>query len=73
MLFAESALRWLIHARHDIPRADSIHVDGMVVVFTLGVMIVCGFLVGLIPALSSNDKHILATLQESSRSWQWRP
>ena len=69
LLLAESALRWLIHARHDIPRTDSIHVDGMVIVFTLGVMIVCGLLVGLIPALSSNDKHILTTLQESSRSY----
>ncbi len=69
LLLAESALRWLIHARHDVGGPDSIHVDSMVIVFTLGVMIVCGLLVGLIPALSSNDKHILTTLQESSRSY----
>jgi predicted permease len=66
--FAEGALQWLVHVRHDIPRAESIHIDGIVVVFTLGVMLLCGVVAGLIPALSSNDKHILQTLQASSRS-----
>ena len=66
--FAEGALQWLIHVRHDIPRAESIHIDGMVVLFTLGVMLVCGLVAGLIPAFSANDKHILQTLQQSSRS-----
>ena len=69
LMLAEIALRWLIHARHDIPRADSIHIDAMVVLFTLGVTLLCGLLAGLIPALSSNDKQILRTLQESSRSY----
>ncbi len=69
LAFAETALRWLVHARQDIPRADSIHIDGMVVIFTMGAMFVCGLLAGLIPAFSSNDKHILRTLHESSRSY----
>ncbi len=69
LMLAEIALRWLIHARHDIPRADSIHIDAMVVLFTIGVTLLCGLLAGLIPALSSNDKQILRTLQESSRSY----
>jgi predicted permease len=69
VVLAEIALRWLIHARQDIPRADSIHIDGMVVLFTISVTLFCGFLAGVIPALSSNDKQILRTLQESSRSY----
>jgi predicted permease len=69
LALAEAALVWLIHVRQDIPRADSIHIDGMVVLFTMGLMLLCGFLAGLIPALSSNDKHILTTLHESSRSY----
>lgn len=69
LAFAETALLWLIHARQDIPRADSIHIDGTVVLFTIGVMFVSGFLAGLVPALSSNDKQILRTLHESSRSY----
>jgi predicted permease len=69
LILAEVALRWLVHTRHDIPRADSIHIDGMVVVFTIAVTVFCGLLAGLVPALSSNDKQILRTLQESSRSY----
>jgi predicted permease len=69
LMLAEVALRWLVHTRHDIPRADSIHIDGMVVVFTIAITVLCGLLAGLIPALSSNDKQILRTLQESSRSY----
>jgi predicted permease len=66
---AETALLWLVHVRKDIPRADSIHIDGVVILFTMGVMLVCGVIAGLIPALSSNDKQILRTLHESSRSY----
>jgi predicted permease len=69
LALAEGALLWLIHARQDIPRADSIHIDGTVVLFTIGVMFVCGLLAGLVPALSSNDKQILRVLYESSRSY----
>jgi predicted permease len=69
LMLAGTALQWLIHARQDIPRADSIHVDSVVVLFTIGVTLLCGLLAGLIPALSSNDKQILRTLQESSRSY----
>jgi predicted permease len=66
---AEAALLWLMHMRQDIPRADSIHIDGMVVLFTIGVMLVCGIVAGLVPALSSNDKQLLRTLHEASRSY----
>jgi predicted permease len=69
LAFAETALLWLVHARQDIPRADSIHIDSAVVLFTMGVMLLCGLLAGLIPALSANDKQILRTLSESSRSY----
>jgi predicted permease len=51
------------------PRADSIHIDSIVILFTLSVSLLCALLAGLIPALSSNDKNILSTLQESSRSY----
>ena len=66
---AFGALRWLVHVRPDIPRAESIHIDGLVVLFTTAIVLVSGLLAGLIPALSSNDKHILQALHESSRSY----
>ena len=67
-LIAAGILRWLVQTRNDIPRADAIHIDGVVVLFAAGVMLVCGFLAGLIPAVASNDRQILRTLNESSRS-----
>lgn len=69
LMLAEAALRWLVHVRQDIPRADSIRIDSTVILFTLSVSLLCALLAGLIPALSSNDKNILSTLQESSRSY----
>ncbi len=67
-LLASGILHWLVQTRNDIPRAESIHIDGVVVLFATGVMLACGFLAGLIPALASNDRQILRTLNESSRS-----
>jgi len=67
-LFASGILQWLIHSRQDIPRVESIHIDAIVILFATGVMLFCGLLAGLVPALSTNDRQILSTLHESSRS-----
>ncbi len=69
LLFAQGILRWLISTRDDIPRADTIHIDGAVILFALAVIAGCGLLAGLIPALTSRDKQVLSVLQESSRSY----
>ena len=61
-------LRWLISTRADIPRTDTIHMDGVVALFTLFAILGCGLLAGLIPALSAGDSRVLMALQESSRS-----
>jgi predicted permease len=66
---AAAALQWLVHARPDIPRVESIHIDSFVLLFTTAIILGCGLLAGLIPALSSNDRHILQSLHESSRSY----
>jgi predicted permease len=68
LFFASITLQWLISTRDDIPRADAIHMDGIVFLFAFGVMLACGLFAGLIPALSSSDKQVLKTLHESSRS-----
>jgi predicted permease len=69
ILLASSILRWLISTREDIPRADSIHMDGVVIFFSLAAIVGSGLLAGLIPALSSRDTRVLARLQESSRTY----
>ena len=68
LFFASAMLHWLVAARDDIPRADAIHMDAMVFLFAFGVVLLCGLFSGVVPALSSTNKQILKTLNESSRS-----
>jgi predicted permease len=69
LFFASATLHWLVSTRDDIPRADAIHMDALVFLFAFGVVLFCGLFSGLIPALSSVNKRILQTLNESSRSY----
>ncbi len=68
LALAWAAVQWLVHARQDMHRVESIHIDGVVVAFSLGVVALCTLLAGLISAFSSVNTKILATLQESSRA-----
>ena len=68
LLLAWTALEWLVHARQDLHRVESIHIDGGVIAFAAGTIAVCTLFAGLISALSTARKNILATLQESSRA-----
>jgi predicted permease len=65
---AALAIRWLAHARPDISRVENIHLDGAVLLFTLGSVTFCALFSGLISALSINSRQILHALQESTRS-----
>ena len=69
LFFAQLILSWLVSARDDIPRADAIHMDGLVFLASVGIVLACGLFSGLIPALSSSHRKILATLNEASRSY----
>ena len=68
LALAYGAVRWLVHVRADLPRVDTIHIDGATALFAAGCIVFCGVLAGLLPALSSNDREVLSALQESSRS-----
>lgn len=68
LLLAFAALRWLMQTRHDMSRVESIHIDGMVAGFTVGVIVLCALFSGLIAAFSTSDKRILGALHEASRS-----
>ncbi|HEY6307474.1 MAG TPA: ABC transporter permease, partial [Candidatus Angelobacter sp.] len=63
-----SATRWLASHWRDLPRADAIHIDGTVLVFSLAVVFLSALLAGLLPAISSTGRGLLAALQDSSRS-----
>jgi putative ABC transport system permease protein len=59
------ALRPLIPA--NVPRADGIGLDLPVLAFTAAVTIICGLMVGLVPALRAMRPNLLDVLQEASR------
>ena len=68
LALAYGAIAWLRYARNDLARAESIHVDAVVVLLVIGVTLACGVLAGVVPALNSNGARLLESLQEVSRS-----
>jgi putative ABC transport system permease protein len=68
MLIAGAAIDWLVHTRADMSRADAIHIDGVVVAFTAGLIFLCALFAGVIGSMVSRDDRLLASLQESSRA-----
>jgi predicted permease len=63
-----SATKWLATHWRDLPRADSIHVDGTILAFSIAIVLVAALLAGLLPAISSTGKSLLGALQDSARS-----
>lgn len=68
LLLAWAALAWLAHSSLDLARAEAIHVDGIVLLFVVALVTLCGMLAGLVPSLTLRPRHLLETLQQSSRS-----
>lgn len=68
MVLASAALAWLRMMREDMNRLESIHVDAVAVLFTVGAMAFCAIFSGGLTALSVDDKKLLNVLQESSRA-----
>ena len=68
LLVAVGLVQWFVSLRQDVPRIDAIHVDGMVLAFTAGLVVLSALFAGLISAFSSRGDQTLHALQESSRS-----
>ena len=68
LVLAWGAVEGLIHARHEMNRVEAIHIDGTVITFTVGVILLCTLVSGFIAALSGDRRQILIALQESSRA-----
>jgi len=63
-----AAIKWLVSTWKDLPSAQSIQPDGMVLGFACALVIAAALLAGLLPAISSTGKSAMAALQASSRS-----
>src|SRR5246500_4813569 len=59
---------WLAAHWRNLPRAEYVHVDGWVLTFTLALVVAAALLAGLVPAISSTGKGLLAGLRDSSRT-----
>lgn len=68
LALAYAAVRWLVMTRTDMVRAQSIHIDSVVVATAAGLVLVCGLFAGLIPVAGGRSENLLAGLQECSRS-----
>jgi len=68
LLLAAAAVEWLVRTRDNLSRVDSVHFDGVVAAFTVGVVVLCALFSGLVSALTTGEKRVLSALQESSRS-----
>jgi predicted permease len=68
LALAWGGLRWLVQARQDMPRVESIHIDSVVLCFAAGAIALCTLFAGLIAAASSARICVLSLLHESSRT-----
>ena len=68
LALAVSATRWLTAHWKDMPRAETVHIDGTVCAFAVAITFVSGIVACLLPALSATGKPMLTALQDSSRS-----
>jgi predicted permease len=60
---------WMLQLREDIPRGEALEIDALVLAFAVGLTLLSGCVVGLLPALApSAGARLLETLQESARA-----
>jgi predicted permease len=68
VLLSIGATRWLVSAWRDLPTAQNIQVDGVVLAFACVLVILAALLAGLLPAISSTGKGAISALHASSRN-----
>ena len=68
VLLSLAITKWLVSSWHELPSAQSIHADGVVLAFACSVVIAAALLSGLLPAILSTGKTVMAALHASSRS-----
>jgi predicted permease len=71
LMLAYGVVQWLVNARQDMSRAEGVHIDHVVLAFTVGLVCLCAVLAGVISSIASVGRgtKTLSSLQESSRSY----
>jgi predicted permease len=65
---AYAAVRWVSQSRHDMARADAMHMDGVVIAFAVGITLLSGAIAGVFSAWSSRGEKLVTALQEAART-----
>jgi predicted permease len=68
VLLSFAATKWLVSTWSDLPTAQTIHVDGVVLALACALVFAAALFAGLLPAISSTSKSAIAVLQASSRT-----
>jgi predicted permease len=68
VLLSLVATKLLVSTWQDLPSAQNVHTDGVVLAFACALVFAAALLAGLLPAISSTGKGAIAALQASSRS-----
>lgn len=68
LVVAYAAIRWFVHARQDLSRVETIHVDGAAIAFTVGLTLLCALCAGFASIMSFRDGQIGMSLAVSSRT-----
>ena len=68
LALAWTALQFSAHFQPDMNRIESVHIDGVVLLFTFVAIAVCALFAGVLSAFSLESGQLLSALQESSRS-----
>lgn len=67
-LLSLSATKWLVSTWKNLPTAQEIHPDGVVLAFACALVFATALLAGLLPALASTHRGAMAALQSTSRT-----
>jgi putative ABC transport system permease protein len=68
LVMAYGLVQWFVTMRPDMNRVESIHIDGVVLAFAAGAVVVCAIFSGLTSALTVKGDEILPALQQGSRT-----
>jgi predicted permease len=68
ILLSVLATKFLANVWKDLPTAQGIHIDGVVIAFACVLMFAATLVAGLLPALSTTGKTMLKALQTSART-----
>jgi predicted permease len=73
ILLSLAGTRWLVRTWQDLPSAQSIHTDGVVLVFACALIVTSALVAGLLPAISSTGRRMPGVMQASSRTTAGSP